>query len=71
MDKLRTEYNILLKRAQKGEAYLDNENIDVQKREKWIPEFLKIARRMGEIIRKLGNVTAYEILNGFGEDRSE
>jgi len=65
MDDLKIEYNLLLKRAKKGEAYLDNQEIALEKRDKWIPEFQKIINRMGVILGELGDVSTETVFNGF------
>jgi len=65
MDDLKIEYNLLLKRAKKGEAYLDNQEVALEKRDKWIPEFQKIINRMGVILGELGDVSTETVFNGF------
>ena len=68
MSVLTQEYNDLLKRFYKATDYLDDNSIPLRERERWIPEYLKIARRLNEIvteIRKSGRkLTSKEILEG-------
>ena len=64
------QYNQLIKREKKGEAYLDNPEVPAQEKEKWIGEFQKIIRALNDLIwlieKELGrNMTSEEILNGF------
>lgn len=65
---LKQEYNKLLGRAKKAEAYLDDKSIPDEQRNKWGPEYVKILDGLGELIR-LNKTTGYEmtgeeILNG-------
>lgn len=68
MSVLKNEYNDLLKRFYKATDYLNDKSIPLAERERWIPEYLKIANRLNEIVtelqkqgRKLSNK---EILEG-------
>lgn len=68
MSVLTQEYNDLLKRFYKATDYLDDNSIPLRERERWIPEYLKIARRLNEIvteIRKSGRkLTNKQIMEG-------
>jgi hypothetical protein len=65
---LKREYNKLLERAKKAEAYLDDKSIPENERNKWGAEYVKILDGLGELI-KLNQKSGYvmsgeEILNG-------
>ena len=68
MSVLTQEYNDLLKRFYKATDYLDDNSIPLRERERWIPEYLKIARRLNEIVTELQKqgreLTSKEILEG-------
>lgn len=47
--------NELLKRHEKAVQYLDNMNIAVEEKEKWIPEYRELIREIGTTIDELEN----------------
>ena len=64
------KYNALLQREIKAEAYLTNDKVSVEAKEKWIPEFLKIERELSQMIHEYKKITGSdmpteEILNGY------
>lgn len=62
MKELKQEYNALLVRFNKASVYLDGPAPNEEK-ERWIPEFQRIMKRMNELIQLLG-LTEDEIFNG-------
>lgn len=69
---LKDEYNQYLLRAVKAEIYLDNEAIPRAEREKHIPAFLAIIKRLNGILQELKQTgikyTDQEILGGFANE---
>ena len=63
-------YNNLLKREKKAEKFLNDDTIDIAKREKWIPEYEKIVSELGQMIKEYRKMTGYdmpskEMMDGF------
>ena len=62
-------YNKLIDRHNKAAAYLDNNKIPLEEREKHIPDFQKLLNRLNEAITMFKNngvsMTSEEILEGF------
>ena len=44
------EWNKLIKRYEDGSMYLNNNSIPMEKREKWQGEYIKICKRLSEIM---------------------
>lgn len=65
------EYNKLLAREKKAEAYLMNEDIPLKEREKWLVAYGTIVKQLGQMIyeyKQQGNIiTVKEQLEGFSE----
>lgn len=64
------KYNTLLQREKKAEAFLNDEKVDIAKRERWLPEYEKIVSELGKMIKEYKNMTGEdmpeeEILNGY------
>lgn len=70
---LKKEYNKLIKRYKAGGEYLDNNDIPIEEREKWIGEFRKIIDVLNGFInefKKLGvELTDNDVMNGFELDK--
>jgi len=64
--KMKIKYNELLKRQKKAELYLDNPGIKMEIIIKnYIPEYLKIVKKLSALMLFLPDSTTDEILNGF------
>lgn len=64
--KLETEYNEILKRANKAELYINNKNIDLKIiTEKYIPAYNKIVVQLSRILNQIIIYSQDEALNGF------
>lgn len=59
------KYNKLLERHKKAEAYLENENIEYEKRKKWLPEYERILSQLNYLLWRIGDYKKEEILGGF------
>ena len=64
------KYNALLLREQKAEKFLNDDTVDIAKKEKWLPEFLKIEKELSLMIKEYKTMTGEnmpteEILNGY------
>lgn len=57
-------YNSLVKRLKEAEKYMDNNDIAIEEREKWIPQLQELMRDMGRIAKEF-KLTEEEICNGF------
>jgi hypothetical protein len=64
MSVLKQQYNELLKRFLAGTKYLDNNEIPIAEREKWLPEYEKIRAEMEQILSQVEH-TEDNILRGF------
>lgn len=53
MLELKKEYDELLAREKKAAEYLDNQNIPIAEREKWIPQYKSIINRLGAIMGEM------------------
>lgn len=66
---LKIEYNQYLLREVKAEIYLDDEAIPIAEREKHIPAYQAIVKRLNEILHEFSQVgvhfTDREVLGGF------
>ena len=62
---LKKEYNTLLARVNKAEAYLNDANIPVDERLKWGPLYNELCIQLGAILQQLGGFTGDEWCNGF------
>lgn len=51
-----SEHDRLMERYRKGMAYLDDNSIPAEQREKWQGEFTKICKRLSEIMEDGKNV---------------
>jgi len=52
MNPVRSEYNKLLERHNKAAAFMDSDAPDAEK-DKWMPEFKKIVKRLNELDAQL------------------
>ena len=64
------KYNALLQREKKAEKFLNDDTVDISKREKWLPEYEKIVSELGKMIHEYKTMTGSdmpteEILNGY------
>ena len=64
------KYNALLQREQKAEAFLTDDKVSIESKEKWIPEFLKIEKELSLMIKEYKKITGSdmpteEILHGY------
>lgn len=62
---LKLKYNALLEREKLGEAYLDNEQIPEEKRDKALPRFQSICMELSVLLNQIGPHTTEESINGF------
>lgn len=62
---LKIQYNALLTREKKAEAYLDNHDIPLRERERWLPKFNEIMAQLNELLLKINNFTSDDVVNGF------
>lgn len=69
INELKSKYNETLKRHNKAASYLDNPEISIEKREKYILAYLKILKRLNDILKQFDNAgveyTEIEGLEGF------
>lgn len=68
MNSYEQQYNKLLERYRKGEAYVDGPDISPQELERWMPEFLKIIKDLNLLLYKIGEHTPDEAINGFKKE---
>ncbi|GBR75087.1 hypothetical protein NO1_2148 [Candidatus Termititenax aidoneus] len=61
----KTEYNALLEREKKAEAYLNNESIPLDERMSWSQTYNDICKRLGWLLQQIGRYTPDEISFGF------
>ena len=71
---MKSEYNKINQRIKKGGTYLDNEDVPLEEREKFIPAYCKIILEQNNVLHRLKNagveVTDEQYFNGFeGEER--
>jgi hypothetical protein len=61
------EYNALLVREKKAEAYLNDESIPLEERVAWGPAYNEICKRLGWLLQQIGGWTlkGNEVDNGF------
>jgi hypothetical protein len=59
------EYNALLEREKKAEAYLNDNNIPIDERNQWGARYNEICERLGWLLQQIGRYTPDEILYGF------
>jgi hypothetical protein len=50
---LEQEYDQLLKRFYKAVEYLDNKEIPLEERKKWLPEYRKILDKLNELVTQM------------------
>lgn len=71
MDNLKAEYNQVLQRYSKAAVYLDDTDVPITIKEKWIPEFQSIIKQLNSLIEQIEAVgqkmTGTQILEGFTE----
>jgi hypothetical protein len=60
------EYNALLVREKKAEAYLGDESIPLNERMLWGSTYNEICKRLGWLLQQIGRYTPDEISFGFG-----
>jgi len=65
LSELKQQYNEVLAREKKAEVYLDNESIPYERRLKWYAEFVKILRKMNDLLALIGPCSREERINGF------
>ena len=62
-------YNALITRQKKAEQYFNNNDLSIEERERHMPEFQSVMRRINEAITMLKEkgipISEDEILNGF------
>jgi hypothetical protein len=66
---LKEKFNILTSERIKAEKFLDNEVYPVEVRERYIPEYRKLLKKMDGVLAEMKaqgiEWTEYEALNGF------
>lgn len=62
---LKVKYNALLKQVTRLMAYVDNEEIPLEKREERIPEFQKLCPWLNVLLDKIGSYSHEEATEGF------
>lgn len=72
IDNLKREYNKTLLRHIKAFIYLEDNNIPMNKREEWLPEFQKIIDNLNRILNTLEvyevKIKTQNVLSGFPVD---
>ena len=68
--KLKQDYNILIARELKAEAYLENNSIAQATRDKWLPAFNELTIDLSMLMRQYKaytntNMSDIEVLTGF------
>ena len=67
---LKATYNILIAREKKAEKFLEDTTYTQDKRDSWVPEFVKITEQLSLLMREYKKITGQEmpdneVLNGF------
>lgn len=66
------QYNTLIKRYKKYEEFVENPNISMEDKYKWVPEAKLLINQLGGLLVKLKDLevmyTHEEVLNGFSEE---
>jgi hypothetical protein len=62
---LKQQYNALLERHYKAAAYLDNQSIQIDEREKWVPSYRELVKELGRVLDKIGLYSDIEAMEGF------
>ena len=65
LNDLKRQYNDLLMVYCRAEAYLDDESIKLEEKEKHIGRASEIIKGLNKILGEIKNYTADEVLNGF------
>lgn len=72
INELKKEYNTYLMRHFKAAIYLDDNNIPLDEREQWLPEYKNILDNLNRILNQLdiyeATYSANEVLGGFNID---
>lgn len=64
---LKQEYNKYLLRHSKAFIYLEDNNISINEREKWLPEYKRIVYHLNRILNKLElKGVHYTLIEGLG-----
>ena len=64
---LKRQYNELLKREKKAEAYLDSPDRTPEEIARWTPEFQHVLKELNDLLQRIGTCTAKEVCYGFEE----
>ena len=67
---LKQAYNVLIAREKKAEKFLENNSYTIEKRDSWVPEFVKITECLSMLMIDYKKITGEEmnddnIFNGF------
>lgn len=70
---LKSQYNTVLATNKKAEAFFNNPNESMERKEKWLPKFMKITEELSMIMNQYKELTGVdmtteEALNGFKID---
>jgi hypothetical protein len=72
LEGIKKTYNNVIIRRDKADEFYNNPNISQEKKDKWLPEYLKIINQLSVLITSYEKVTGQpmskdEIWNGFKE----
>lgn len=62
---VKEKYNSLLQRQKKAELILDDATITDDKKQKWMPTYLKIIEDLGVTLNEINSYTSVEVVQGF------
>lgn len=61
------QYNKLLEKWHKAEAYMNDDSISITEKEKHVEGFKKLMKDLSVLLNSIGIYTKYKALNGFTE----
>jgi FtsZ-binding cell division protein ZapB len=72
IEELKKKYNKLIATEKKAEAFFNNPNESMERKEKWLPKFQEITRELSMMMKQYCELTGKEmmtdeVLNGFKE----
>ena len=63
IEDLKGAYNVLIAREKKAEKFLEDNSYTIEKRDSWIPEFVKITECLSMLMIDYKNITGEEMNN--------
>ena len=70
LEDLKCAYNVLIQREKKAEKFLEDNSYTIEKRDLWVPEFVRITECLSMLMQNYKKITGEEmkddnVLNGF------